>query len=59
MELNMEEINKKFKKLDENQIKIKNALEKLNSNLNIIFKDVRWLCSCVQINRKARKYPPE
>ena len=58
MELNIDEINKKLKNLEENQTKIKNALNKIHENMNIIFKDIRWLCSCVQINRKARKYPP-
>ena len=58
MELNIDEINKKLKNLEENQTKIKSALNKIHENMNIIFKDIRWLCSCVQINRKARKYPP-
>ena len=47
----LKEIENKILKLEENekelfnnQNKIKDALEKLNSNLNIVFKDVRWLC---------------
>ena len=63
MELNkmeleyLEEIKAKMEKFEYNQDKIKKALTKLNENLNIIFKDVRYLCQNARLGAR-RQYPP-
>ncbi len=60
----LKEIENKILKLEENekelfnnQNKIKKALEKLNSNLNIVFKDVRWLCHVYSMAHGSKYVP--